>query len=226
VITDRGAAAKDRRRALDLMTCFGPPPSPELLIELARDADPAMRVRACRLMGNRPEVEFSEPLANAVQDSEAWVRRTACESITHRGSGAPTEKLIGLLADPDRFVAFAARRALERVPAAEWQEPVLTSSDPRTFLQGATGLLVAHPSPETARQIVARCEAMMRGDVQEPGKKRGHISDPTFLDLLRVVQLALIRGEIAATEVPSLGEQMLREYPTKHHPRAGRPRTS
>ena len=36
---------------------------------------------------------------------------------------------------------------------------------------------------------------MMRGDVHEPGQKPGQLSDANFLDLLRVVQLALIRGQ-------------------------------
>ena len=54
---------------------------------------------------------------------------------------------------------------------------------------------------------------MLRGDVNEPGLKPGQLSDGNFHDLLRVVQLALIRGKIAPTEVPTLSQQMLSEYP-------------
>ena len=104
-------------------------------------------------------------------------------------------------------MAFAARRVLEKMPAKDWQDQVLSTKAPRPFLQGATGLLAAYPSPEVAQQILARCEAMLRGDVNEPGQKRGQLSDANYLDLLRVVQLALIRGKIAPTEVSTLSNR-------------------
>jgi putative heme-binding domain-containing protein len=216
VLANSQAPKRDRLRALDLLTYFGPQPSPQMLIQLTKDADPVMRARAARLMGTRVDAEFAMPLATLLADRDAFVRRVACESIAHRGDSAPAKTLVGLLADSDRFVAFAARRALEKRPAAEWQEQVLTIENPRPFLQGAAGLLVAHPSPEVAGKILTRCEAMLKGDVQEPGKKRGYLSDANFMDLLRVAQLALARGPIAAADVPTLGEQLLREFPTKH----------
>ncbi len=216
VLTRKSAAMSERLRAMDLLTFFGPPPAPELLVRLSRDADPAMRVRAARSMGNRSDAVFSEPLAGLLRDGDPWVRRVACEAISHRGGAAPVNVLIGLLDDPDRFVAFAARRALEKVPAAEWQAEVLSSASPRVFLQGATGLLIAQPTEQIAHQILARCEAMLSGEVQERGRPRGKLSDENFLDLLRVAQLALIRGQIAAADPPRFAEQLLREYPTKH----------
>jgi len=215
VLTSKRSTAKDRSRAIDLLTYFGPPPSAPLLTQLAHDEDAALRVRAIRLMGARNNAEFSEPLAALVSDNDPWVRRTACEAIAHRGTGAPVQAIIELLADPDRFVAFAARRVLEKTPANQWQEQVLTTDAPRPFLQGATGLLTAYPSPELAHRILARCDAILRGDVNEPGQKRGDISDPVFLDLLRVVQLGLTRGKIGPNEEPTLTQQILREYPTR-----------
>lgn len=216
VVIDRKAAQKDRERAIDLLTHFGPQPTPELLITLTQDADPVLRAKSARLMGVRTDAEFAAPLAALLADRDGWVRRVACESIAHRGDVVPAATLVKLLGDPDRYVAFAARQALEKLPAEQWSELVLKAENPRVFLQGSAGLLAAHPSAELARAVVQRCEAMMKGDVQEPGKKRGYISDPNFLDLLRVVQIALMQGKIATTEVPSLGQQMLREFPTKH----------
>jgi putative heme-binding domain-containing protein len=216
VLTNTQAPKKDRHRAIELLTYFGPQPAPKMLIQLTKDADPAIRARVARLMGTRPEGEFAEPLASLLIDKDAWVRRVACESIAHRGDDVPVEAFIRLLGDSDRFVAFAARRTLEKRPADTWQKQVLAAKNPRGFLQGATGLLVAHPSQAIARAILARCEAMMKGDVQEPGKKPGYVSDANFIDMLRVSQLALTRGEIAATDAASFGQQLLREYPTKH----------
>ena len=222
VLFDPASQPKLRLRALDLLTFFGPPPTPELLQRLARDADPAMRVRVARLMGAQAQAGFSQPLARMLGDSDAWVRRVACEAIAHRiaasqpGSDVPVDALVRLLSDPDRFVAFSARRALEKTPANAWQGKVLAAADPSAFLQGATGLLVAHPTRETAQQILARCEAMMRGQVSEPGRRPGEMSDALFLDLLRVAQLGLIRGELQPADAPSLAQQLVREYPTRN----------
>jgi putative heme-binding domain-containing protein len=257
VLANRQAPAKDRTRAFELLTLFGPTPTPELLIELSRDAEPALRARAARSMGNQTSDKYSEPLKGLLSDSDAWVRRVACEAIAHRGAGAavdsvvrgssdassvvrdsssvvqgspdasvmrgssdpaqaPVDALVRLLEDQDRFVAFSARRALEKVPTDLWQEKVLTAATSRTFLQGSTGLLIAHATPQVAERILTRCNAMLRGDVHDPGQPKGYMSDPTFIDLLRVVQLALVRGSIEPKGVPSLTEQLVLEYPTRN----------
>ncbi len=216
VLTDQRTAAHDRLRAIDLLTYFGPLPTAALLTQLSHDDDPAVRVRAIRLMAVRTDAEFTEPLAAALRDNDPWVRRAACEAIAHRGTGASVPVLVGLLNDEDRFVAFAARRVLEKMPANDWQEQVLSAESPRPFLQGSAGLLAAYPSPDVARKILARCEAMLRGDVNDPGQKRGEISDANYLDLLRVVQLALVQGKIPPADVPTLSQQILREYPTRN----------
>ena len=216
ILSDTRTPHKDRLRALELLTYFGPPPSVELLTTLAKDKDPAMRAQVARLIGNRTDAELGDAVVRMLRDSDSLVRRVACEAITHRGlSEAPVPLLISLLSDNDRFVAFAARRTLERLPAKDWQDQVLAAASPRSFLRGATGLLVQYPSTEVAKQILGRCEAMIRGQVQEPGQKPGELSDANFLDLLRVVQLAMVRGKIAPNEVPTLTQQLLSEYPTR-----------
>ncbi|HVT28722.1 MAG TPA: HEAT repeat domain-containing protein, partial [Lacipirellulaceae bacterium] len=196
VLTDKRNTSRDRLRAVDLLTYFGPLPSAALLTQLSHDDDAAMRVKAIRLMSVRSDAKFAQPLSHALRDNDPWVRRVACEAIAHRGTDAPVSVLIGLLNDDDRFVVFAARRALEKMPATDWQEQVLSAEAPRPFLQGAAGLMAAYPSPDVARRILSRCEAMLRGDVNEPGQKPGDISDATYLDLLRVIELALDRGKI------------------------------
>ncbi len=215
ILRDKRNSSRDRLRAIQLLTYFGPQPSSTLLTELSRDADPDLRARAARLMGNHSDHSLNQPLAVLLSDKDALVRRVACESIAHRGTGAPVPMLVSLLADKDRYVAFAARRVLEKMPAKDWQEQVLSAKAPRPFLQGSAGLLAAYPSPEVAHRVLVRCEAMLRGDVNEPGLKRGEISDTNYLDLLRVMQLALIRGKVAPTEVSTLSLQILREYPTR-----------
>jgi putative heme-binding domain-containing protein len=215
ILGDKRNTPKDRVRAIELLTYFGPPPTAALLADLASDKDPAMRTRVARLIGNRTDGELGDPLVKMLGDGDPWVRRVACEAVAHRGAEAPVPVLIGLLSDRDRFVAFAARRALEKMPAKDWQAQVLSAAAPKQFLHGATGLLVQYPSKEVAQQILVRCDAMMRGQVKEPGQQAGALSDASFLDTLRVAQLALVRGKIAPAEVPTLTQQLLAEYPTR-----------
>ena len=48
--------------------------------------DPAMRVRAARLMGNRDGRRVCRHRSSAMlRDADPWVRRVACEAIAHRG---------------------------------------------------------------------------------------------------------------------------------------------
>jgi putative heme-binding domain-containing protein len=209
VLGDAQATPSDRARAVDLLTFFGPSPSAELLVALARDRDPAMRAKVARLMGVRNDPAFTEALVSDLKDTDARVRRVACEAIAHRGDDVSPATLIGLLADKDRFVAFAARRALERLPADQWQEQVLTSTSARTFLQGATGLLAAYPSPLIAQRVLARCETAL-GE-----QRRAKLEGADYLDLLRVIQLALIRGPIPANDAPNIARLLVAEYPTK-----------
>lgn len=215
IVTDAESPQHDRLRAIELLTFFGPAPSTQMLLQVASDRDPAVRARVVRLMGNRTDGEFGDKLLQALSDNDAWVRRVACEAVTHRGMESPVPQLLKLLADDDRFVAFAARRALERVPVKQWEEQVLAFEAPRPFSYGAVGLLVVNPSPGLAKSIIARCESMMRGQANEAGQKPPQLSDSAFVDLLRVVQLAIIRGKVQPADVPSLAQQLLKEYPTR-----------
>ncbi|MEX2317405.1 MAG: HEAT repeat domain-containing protein [Pirellulales bacterium] len=220
ILGEGGASSSDRLRAVDLLTFFGPSPSPELLVALARDQNPAMRAKVARLMGVRNDAAFTRPLENMLADSDPWVRRVSCEAIAHRGSEAPVDLLFGLLADRDRYVAFAARRSLERIPAEQWQERVLSAKDTQTFLEGATGLLAAYPSPQTAQRVLSRCETMLRGNQvaasRESAKdqlRQGVVTSNNYLDLLRVTQLALIRGPIPPRDAAGISREILADYP-------------
>ncbi|MCI0492645.1 MAG: HEAT repeat domain-containing protein, partial [Planctomycetes bacterium] len=221
VINDRRAESKDRLRAVDLMVFFGPAPSPQLLTALAEDRDPSIRIKTARLMGVRMPAPagggsqfnpaYDAPLAKLLHDPDPFVRRVACESIGYRDpQSAPVDSLLELLAHEDRFLAFAARRALEKTPAEAWQQQVLTAESPRVFLQGATGLLAAYPSPPLALQILARAEALLERATPSPTPA----DDAVFLDTLRVIQLALHRGQITPRQVPDLGPKIASEYPT------------
>ena len=93
-----------------------------------------------------------------LDDKDPWVRRVACEAIAHRGTETPVDALVGLLDDDDRFVAFAARRALQGIPADQLAgTESFRPSRIALFLQGATGLLggrsVARHRTRSARPL-------------------------------------------------------------------------
>ncbi|MCG8450941.1 MAG: HEAT repeat domain-containing protein [Pirellulales bacterium] len=207
VVQDKARNLDDRLRALELTTLFGPRPSQQVLLSLSRDKETKLRAKAAQLMFRVTTPECRNRLVQLLEDPQPMVRRVACESLMRQGSPAPAVVFANLLADEDRFVVFAARRALEQLPAKEWSQLVLSGQEVRPFCHGAASLLAVSRSRTTALAVLAKCEtalarASLAGD------------DPLRLDLLRLVQLALIHGNLAAEDVPTLGQQLLAGYPS------------
>ncbi len=201
--TDRKTAK--RLRALDLLVTFGPRPSESLLLTLTQDAEVKIRVQAARLLFTSRTEASRDRLVALLTDEDPWVRRVACESLVRLGAAAPTEKLVGLLADSDRFVSFAARRALEQLPVNTWARQVIDHPRPAGFCQGAVALLTAAPNAQAAGVVLGRCQTLLQDST---------LDDRLQLDVLRVTQLALIHGQLAAANVPTLGNELLQKYPS------------
>lgn len=195
--------ANYRLQAIDLMQLYGPAPSPELLIYLSQQQSEQVRAKAAELMGLHPSDETHGRLVELLADSDRGVRRKACESLS-RSDQAPTlEKLMPLLASDDRFEAWAARRVLERMKLEDWKEKLLASDNQRLFIQGSLALITAYPNREHAQQILKRMETLMEK----------FVSDNDFIDMLRVAQVALARGELKPEELSSLRTRLAEEFP-------------
>lgn len=195
-----------RTRALDLMQLLGPPPASEMLIKLSREREPQIRAKAAEMMGLHPQETNQERLVELLGDPDGAVRRRACEALL-RGNMIPSATpVLPLLAAEDRFEAWAARRLLERIPEDEWRETVLTTDNHRQFIQGSLALLIAHPEEPHAQRILERFSHLLSG----------FISDPDFVDMLRVVEVALHRSGIRGTEIAELREQLADEFPSKN----------
>ncbi len=192
-----------RTRALDLMQLFGPAPSTALLVKLSEDDRIEIRAKAAYLMGLSEDEQLTERLIALLSDEDATVRRKACESLRRAGAEVPLEKLTALLTSLDRFEAWAARRLLEQTAVDQWRDTVLTTDDQRVFIQGATALLTAHCDRLTALSVIDRTRALVKG----------YVSDRDFIDMLRVLQLALHRGELTAKDVPRLAGELAEEFP-------------
>ncbi|MEX2113637.1 MAG: c-type cytochrome [Pirellulales bacterium] len=213
--TDLNGVAKDakapphvRVRALELMQLYGPQPNAELLVTLSRDRATAVRAKCARLMGINAEDASHERLVELLGDADLAVQRAACEAVQRGAVVVPPEKLLPLLSSPDRYVSWAAGRALQQLPHEEWSDDVLKEKRARAFVNGATALL---GDGEVDRPTI---DGLLK---QSGALMEGYLTDPEFIDLLRVMQLALIEGEITGDDIPELRTQVAEEYPSRDH---------
>lgn len=192
-----------RTRAFDLMQLYGPRPDVALLLELAQDKNELVRAKVAELMGLYPNEETRERLIDLFEDSDRLVRRKAMEAVVRAEQQAPPDTVIPLLASDDPFEAWAARRLLERSPTNQWRDTVLRSETHRVFIQGALALLIADPSTEHAFAVLERASQLMVG----------FVSDRDFIDMLRVMQVAMMQGQVAPEQVETLRAQLAEEFP-------------
>src|SRR4029079_11062757 len=101
-----------------------------------------------------------------------------------------------LLGSDNRAVAYAATRLLETVPRDEYRTTTLEAKNTRAFLQGSLALLTMDADKETCLAILERAGVVMKG----------FVSDPDFLDLLRLTELALARGDVKRGDLPTLSD--------------------
>lgn len=193
-----------RTRAMELMQLFGPIPSEELLIELSQAPSEAVRARAALMMSLNPGAQTATQLTRLLSDSDARVRRVACEAMLRSGAFPDgPDAVLPLLADQDRTLAFVARQVLQRLPIDSWRSEVLTNADPRISVVGLLALVNADPSESTCIAVLERASELMTG----------FLSDADFVDILRLCQVALHRGQIAPSQVAILREQIAEEFP-------------
>lgn len=195
---------ESRCRALELMQLLGPFPGSAQLLRLSRDPEDSVREKAVYLMGIHADEATGVRLIELLRDPNPVVQRIACESLVRAGQKATWAELAPLLVSQDRYVSYAATRALEQIPAQSWKDTALSAKNHRQFLQGALALLVMDPDRATVDAILDRVQRILGG----------YVSDPDFLDLLRVTELALERGKLSPSDVPTLGPKLAAEYPS------------
>ncbi|HEV3136773.1 MAG TPA: HEAT repeat domain-containing protein, partial [Pirellulales bacterium] len=205
VIEDVKSPVRQRARALDLMQLFGPYPATSILVDVSQDRSPELRAKAAYLMGLHVDESTERRLVKLLDDENLAVARAACEALARCRHQLPAEKLNRLLASSDRHVAWAAGRVLEQLPRDEWARMVLENSQPRVFLVGAVALLRKSPDRAAIDAVLNRGSELMKA----------YLSDDDFVDLLRVVELALLKGEISGDEVEGLRTQLSGEYPSR-----------
>jgi putative heme-binding domain-containing protein len=203
VLTSSLASPDERTRALDLMQLLGPYPSAEMLIKLASADHQQVRAKAAYLMGLHPTRDTNNWLVALLGDADPTVRRTACEALARSQYQGAAFKLVPVLADQHRHVAYAARRALEQTPVEDWRGLILAHTSPAVFNQGAIALMTMAPTRDNAEALLNRASELMRG----------YLSDDDFVGMLRAIEVTLLRAEIKSDEVVGLRKQLADEYP-------------
>lgn len=205
----------ERLRAIDLMQLVGPFPDENDLLALSKDKNVEVRAKATWLLGIHSSDLAGARLLDLVGDPEPLVRRQACEALVRGAYELPADRLTPLLRDADRRVRFAARKAIERLPAEGWRDAVLTADDPRVFAEGSVALLASHASEELARQILARAGKFLTPPLDS-------LSDDEFVDVLRAMELAIVLGKVPVGDLQSLRRQLADEYPAEKEYRMNR----
>ena len=181
-----------RCRALDILTEYGPPPSVDLLVALTKDVDAQVRAKAVLLLGMRPGTGIAGPLGAALADKDPFVRRRACEALVRSRSPIPGLAVVRLLDDPDRFVRFAARNALEHATAEVFDAAAPLAKPPRSKLEVMLARVRRGKlEPGSQDRLFAEELALMKGELD--------LVD--YLDLLRLVGLTYLRGDRAPAAI-------------------------
>jgi len=193
-----GQSARDRIRALDLLSQHGPQPEDALLIALATDADRAVRSRATALLGQRSSRPVRDALAKALSDSDPVVRRHACEGLMQQPRETiPIAELLPLLVDPDRGIRFAARVALEHGDLEVLGSALgaMAKPEPRLLVEGMLALVRASGLDEKRRVDLLNREAALL---------ESRLAPELQADLLRLIDLTFLLGPRKA-DAPASG---------------------
>jgi putative heme-binding domain-containing protein len=137
------------------------------------------------------------------------LRRTIEVHHTAQPDAEHVPFLVKQLGHSDRFIRYAARVALERIPASKWQDRVLLSDDVNTIITGVVGLArVADASMQLPLLLTL-------------GRLQGsQLSETQQLEALRAAQLVLIRlGPLADDDArDQMGQKLASSFPSPSEP--------
>ena len=177
-----------RVRALELLAQFGPAPGDELLIEFASNQDSNLRARAVGLLGARSSRPARDALVKALEDKDPFVRRHACESLMQQPAATiPVPKLLPLLDDPDRWIRFAARVAIEHGDVREYRSRILAIREPRALVGGMVALVRSAALDEKQQDEI-------RGGAAALLTAGPRLEPDLACDTLRLIELTYLLG--------------------------------
>ncbi|HUP78395.1 MAG TPA: hypothetical protein VM260_07490, partial [Pirellula sp.] len=108
-----------------------------------------------------------------------------------------------LLQANTREERFAARQALSIVENEQWREEFLSDSSCRLVINAGLTLIINDPIRANARLVI---DNLMR-------LSQGFVSDADFVDLLRVLEIALHLNAVEPASIPALKALVDKEFP-------------
>jgi putative heme-binding domain-containing protein len=202
--------AADRIRALDLLAQFEPRFGqgivPEIvLLALAKDGDAAVRGHAVAALGRRRSDAGRAGLVDALADADPFVRRRACEGLAQQPAGTiPVNRLVPLLADPDRWIRYAARIALEHADPAAVRAVKLPSQAPRPIIEWMLVLARSSRLAEAGSLDPSAQDWLLGQQVTMLASAR--LDRTERLDLIRLIGLTYLLGPRKPADVPASAE--------------------
>ncbi|GAB4149014.1 MAG: HEAT repeat domain-containing protein [Planctomycetaceae bacterium] len=195
-------------RAMTLLSQHGPKPTTSQLLLLASDKSASVRAFATWLLGNHSGQQVAAKLSELLSDSNAVVQRRACEAFVRSGLTAPVKPLVKILQSEDRWLRYAARITLERVPADQWKSAILSSKNPHVLTYG---LLALHRLKAiSGKDALQAARKMFTGNVRVDTAEQA-------VDSVRIVQLILQSSE-KTEDAKAIGEFILQRFPTGNAP--------
>jgi putative heme-binding domain-containing protein len=173
----------------------GSAPDADSLLALLKH--PSAEVRACAvwLLGVNGYAAGKQALEQALGDSDAFVRRRACEALIRAGVEPPVEVLWPLLGDKDKYIRTAARLVLQRIQPSKWTERLWKEDNYLLGWEGIIALCKTDQADPYSEQIFERLQV-------------ANIPNPAaVLDYLRTVQMALIHTSKRPPTVKSIAER-------------------
>ena len=129
----------------------------------------------------------------------------------HRLGADPAQAvpfLVPQLGHADRYIRYAARVALERLPVADWQEQVLALREPDALITGIVGL-ARQADPPLKPKLLAALEKLDFGQLDKFQQ----------VSLLRAYELVLIRLGLPSDDTRgSLGAKLDSLFPSNNEP--------
>ncbi|MDB5350395.1 MAG: hypothetical protein JWN86_1642 [Planctomycetota bacterium] len=192
-----------RVRSLDLLAQYGPAPDDALLANLSRDASEVVRRKAVFLLGTKTSPLARQAVSEALTDKDPMVRRRACEAMVRSGGEIPVSKVAPLLEDPDRWVRYAARVAVEHGDTMKSRTILLGTSSPRPQFEAMLAILRRGGLDRETQQEFLLRELGLLASI-------GDMNDR--LDLLRLISLTYSQGPLKPGEcqaTPAIRKQLL-----------------
>ncbi len=133
-------------------------------------------------------------LVNSLTDADPFVRRHACEGLMQQPAVAiPVDKLIPLLSDPDRFIRFAARVAIEHAELRPHRARLLGLPNSRASVEGMLAVVRATRIDRETEKVLCLREIELLMSKPDREVER---------DLLRLIELTLLLRPDKGKDVP------------------------